>query len=96
MLKNMIHWQVMSVIDSQTSHLFDMFGDRYDLTESEKELLRLLVLFGFEDSEIRTVMQLTEQQLNNHYAVIWGKTRTNTPREVQALFLRFTLHRLPA
>ena len=96
MLNNMMDWQVKSITDSQTSHLFDLFGDRYDLTESEKELLRLLLLFGFEDLETMTIMQLTELQLNNHYSCIWGKTRTNTVREVQALFLRFTLHRLPA
>lgn len=94
MLENML-WQVVSVTNLETSQLFDLFGQRYDFTDNEMEILRLLMLFGFDDSEIKTIMQLTELQMSNHLSIIMGKSRTNSIREVQALFLRFSLHRLP-
>jgi DNA-binding NarL/FixJ family response regulator len=96
MLKNMLDWQVTSVSDSETGFLMDVFGERYDLTPRECEVMRLLVLFGFENEEIIKILKLTDQTLDNYVSCILGKSRTNSIREFQALFIRYLMQKLPA
>ncbi|TFE22582.1 hypothetical protein [Cohnella luojiensis] len=96
MLKNMTDWQVVKEDDSLIRHINEQFGDRYDFTESEREVLKLALLFGLEDGDILTTMQIQSATLDNHLICMLGKTRTNSTRELQALFLRYVMQKLPA
>lgn len=82
--------------ESESGKWHDRFGERYGFSAYEKEVLRLYMLFGLEDEEIRTVMQLSERELKMHIDCMTGKTRSNTMRELQALFLRYLLQKLPS
>jgi len=95
-LKNRTEWKVIRSDGTRTQQLFEMFGDRYDYTMGEKEVFRLSMLFGLEDNEIITIMQISANQLDNYFTCMLGKSRTNTIRELQALFLRYLLNKLPA
>lgn len=96
MLKNMLDWQDVWVDDSMTRSIYERFGDRYDFNESEREVLRLSLLFGIEDEEILTIMQIQPATLDNHFTCMLGKSRTSSTRELHALFLRYVMQKLPA
>ncbi|BBI33755.1 helix-turn-helix transcriptional regulator [Cohnella abietis] len=91
MLEQRTEWQVKSITDSKSNHIIEAFGDRYGLTSMETEVLRLLVLFGFEDEEIITIIQCSPDTLDNLLSVLMLKSRTHSTRELQALFLRYVM-----
>ncbi|MCD9021857.1 helix-turn-helix transcriptional regulator [Cohnella silvisoli] len=95
MLVNMMDWQVAGPNGSETVHIIELFGDRYDFTPSEKDVLRLHALFGFQDEEIITIMRISTPILENLLTCMMGKTRTHSIRELQALFIRYLLQKLP-
>lgn len=92
----MMEWEVIEEPETAAGEIYDAFGDRYDFTGSEKEVLRLYLLFGFEDKEIAKIMQCSVRELEGRLRCLLGKTRTNSMRELQALFIRFVLQKLPA
>ncbi|RED54696.1 hypothetical protein [Cohnella lupini] len=96
MLTNTLDWQVMDNKDSATARLQEIFGERYGFTLKEREVFRLMMLFGLGDEDIRGIMQISYEELDNLFACMTGKTRTNSGRELQALFLRYILQKLPA
>jgi len=69
------------------------FGERYGFTAEEKETMRLGILYGLEDGEISKYMKVAPETLKIYQACMTGKTRTRSVRELQALFLRYALHR---
>ncbi|RKP56831.1 hypothetical protein D7Z26_02250 [Cohnella endophytica] len=76
--------------------LYASFAERYGFNEGEREVLRLFMLFGFEDNEIARIMHISSGELNNYLNCMLGKTRSHTLRELQALFIRYILQKLPA
>jgi DNA-binding NarL/FixJ family response regulator len=94
--KYTIDWQVVSANESETRNHFEMFGERYGFTPSEKEVLRLHALLGYQDEKIMTAMQISPITLDNRLSCMLGKTRTHSVRELQALFIRYILQKLPA
>jgi len=88
-------WQVVSTDNAREVRFCEAFGDRYDFTASEKEVMRLCMLIGLNDEEIVSFMRISTRTLDNLIACMIGKTRTQSLREVQALFIRYILQKLP-
>ncbi|TVY02214.1 hypothetical protein [Cohnella terricola] len=95
MLLKESEWQVVSTDNAKEVKFCEAFGDRYHFTASEKEVMRLGMLIGLNDEEIISVMRISTRTLNNLIACMIGKTRTHSLREIQALFLRYILQKLP-
>jgi DNA-binding NarL/FixJ family response regulator len=89
----MIHYQVMSETDSVTGPMIAEFGAGYSLTPREREVFRLLILFGFRNDDMGSVLHISTKTLKNHMACMMNKTKTRSSRELQALFLQFILQR---
>ncbi len=96
MLMNRIDWQVMNNTESALARLHEIFGDRYGFTLKERDAFRMAMLFGLDDEEIGRIMRISLEELDALFACMTGKTRTNSSRELQALFLRYILQKLPA
>jgi len=91
----MTNWEVVTTDDARTVRLCEEFGDRYGFTACETTTLKLCLLYGLSDEEIVLYTKTEPKQLRARLDCIMGKTRTHTSRELQALFLRYMLHRLP-
>ncbi|KIL35670.1 hypothetical protein SD71_12285 [Cohnella kolymensis] len=89
----MLHYQVMSETDSITAPMIEEFGAGYRMTPREKEVFRLLILFGFRNDDMGSVLHISTKTLKNHMACMMNKTKTRSSRELQALFLQFMLQR---
>ncbi|WP_239614563.1 helix-turn-helix transcriptional regulator [Cohnella mopanensis] len=91
-----MEWQIAKGEETESGKWHERFGERYGFTQGEKEVMRLYMLFGLEDREIMKVMQIAEHELEVYLRCLTGKTRTNTMREMQALFLRYLIQKLPS
>jgi hypothetical protein len=91
-----IERQFAKGVQSESGKWYDQFGERYGFTQAEKEVMRLYMLFGLEDGEIMKVMQISRQELEVCLRCMTGKTRTDTMREMQALFVRYIVQKLPS
>ncbi|MFC5700103.1 response regulator transcription factor [Cohnella faecalis] len=67
------------------------FGVRYGMTPRERDVLRLLILYGFKNDDMAGILHIAVKTIKNHLACMMGKTRTRSSRELQALFLRFMI-----
>jgi len=89
-------WEVVTTDDGRSVRLCEEFGDRYGFTAGEKITLRMCLLYGLSDEEIVQYADMEPEALDNRLACMMGKTRTRSARELQALFLRYMLHKFPA
>lgn len=80
---------------SEKKQLYLRFAERYGYNPEETEAMRLCMLFGFGDDEIAKIMKITSDELEVLQICMLGKTRTNTVRELQALFIRYIMQKLP-
>jgi len=93
---SMMEWEVVVTDNTLTARLCEEFGTRYGFDAEEASTLKLCLMYGLEDGEIASYMKITPEGLETRLESMIGKTRTRSVRELQALFLRFILIRLPA
>ncbi|OXS60902.1 hypothetical protein B1A99_05040 [Cohnella sp. CIP 111063] len=92
----MTDWEVVTTDDARSVRLCEEFGERYGFTAGETTAFKLCLLYGLSDEEIVMYAKMEPEALSDRLACMMGKTRTRTSRELQALFLRYMLNRLPA
>ena len=91
----MTDWEVVTTDDARSVRLCEEFGERYGFTAGERTMLKLCLLYGMSDEEIALYTKEEPEVLATRLACMTAKTRTRSPRELQALFLRYMLNRLP-
>jgi len=69
---------------------YDAIKTRYQLTKKEFEVVKCLSIFGQNNNDLGTTLNVTEKTMKNHIANIFFKTKTRSSRELQALVLRET------
>jgi DNA-binding CsgD family transcriptional regulator len=90
-LVNIAQWEVSNVTDGITAPVVASFGEKYKLTPREREVVQLLVVFGFRNDDLSRILYISSKTVKNHLACLMQKTNTRSSRELQALFLRTVL-----
>ncbi|MFC5406400.1 helix-turn-helix transcriptional regulator [Cohnella soli] len=83
-------------VQSRGTPQYIEFAERYGFNDREKEVLRLFMLFGLSDEEIVRVMGIKSNDLRNYMNCMLGKSRTSSPRELLALFVRYLIQQQSA
>lgn len=91
----MTDWEVVVSDDVRSVRLCEEFGERYGFTAGETTTLKLCLLYGLSDEEIVLYAKTEPDSLQTRLNCMIAKTRTRSSRELQALFLRYILIRLP-
>jgi DNA-binding CsgD family transcriptional regulator len=81
-------------IETAIAPVLATFGDKYGLTPREREVLRLLLLFGLRNEDISGILFISTKTTKHHLASMMHKTFTRSSRELHALFLRDVLENL--
>lgn len=94
--KSPIALDISDVADTASAPLIELFGHKHGLTAREKEVVRLLLLFGLRNEDLSSTLYISTKTAKHHLASIMDKTSARSSRELQALFLTFTFQQLAA
>lgn len=75
-----------------SDRLFELIGDRYNLTSRERKVVQILALSGCNNRMMAEMLYVSEKTIKNHLANIHLKTGTNSTREMLSLIFQVALY----